>query len=162
MHIHRRLSAGPMPHLIASFVGWFVVVVLIALDAGMCAGWWERWTSWLTVGMWVALLLEIVVLTGSACLVCVGLSWLSRGVRGGRSVGLVAAFAVGAAAWLIPAAVITEAASEFSAGECWRGFSGAILIYIFGAVCVGVLSLPTLLVMAIASAWRRSRTRPSA
>lgn len=118
MRIHRRLSTGPMPHLIASFVGGSVVVVLVALEAGVCAGWWERWVSWLTVDVWGTLLLEIVVLAGSASLICVGLSCLSRDVRGGRSVSLVAAFAVGAVAWLLPAAVMTEAASYFGVGEC--------------------------------------------
>lgn len=139
--------------LISSFGGGSVVVALLALEIVNCA---DKWPLAVSAGGWANLLLHIVVLVGLSVLVCLCLSRLSRDVRGGRTVGMVAACGVGATAWLIPAAMIMEAAYALGAGECSVSFFGAILLFNIGAVCIGCLSIVALLVMALASARPRS------
>lgn len=153
----RRISAGPILPLIASCAGGAVVVMLLVLEASTCANWWGRWISQLPADSWMDIFPRATLLISLSLLTCVGLSSLSRDVPGGRPVGVVAAFAVGAASWLLPTIIIADAASYFDPGECSAGFFRVIFVFELFAVCLAVILITTLLGMAISVVWRKSR-----
>lgn len=157
VEMYRRIAAGRMLVLIAASGGASIVMILLALEAGICADRREHWFLKLAVGSWVNLALQILVLTGLSLLMCVVLSWLSRGVRGGRLLSILAAFSVGATAWVMPAAIVMTSAYALGAGPCSAGFFRIVLIVQGCAICIGIASVLVLVVMAISSAWRRSR-----
>ena len=153
----RRISVGPILPLIASFAGGAVVMVLLVLEARTCADWWGRWISQLPADSWMDIFPRAALLISLSLLTCVGLSLLSKGVPGGRPVGLFASFAVGAASWLLPTMIVADAASYFDAGKCSTGFFRVIFIFEFFAICMVFILIATLLGMAISAAWRKSR-----
>jgi len=153
-------KSGPIPSalgilLISSSGGGAIAVILLASEATVCA---DYWFAEFTSGSWVVLTFHVIVLTGLSWIACIALSWLSLDVRGGSVWGAVSAFAVGAAAWAIPSAIILIAAETLGAGECYTAFFRVILIFQCFVVCVGLISIPTLIALAIAAARRRSRT----
>lgn len=154
----RRILPGPTLLLIASVGGGAIVASILAKEILACAGPSGHWATRLTLAAWVNLGFHIAVLSGLSILISIGLSVLSRGVRGGRYVAFVASLSVGVTAWLIPSLMIMNAAYALGSTACSDEHFWAILLLESCAVCGAIASILSIFVMAIFSAWRRSRT----